>query len=155
GAGLPGIPIAVVRPDLTVVLVEPTGKKAAFLRQAVAECHLGNVSVHEARLKALSPLDLAVGGRGLLASPHSTCRAFASLTDFARLCLPLANVESLVMALKAARVDEELVELRGGAPHMEVLAVEPLSIPGQRVQRSLVVMQPAQRTAFPPATTTS
>src|SRR3954464_3310085 len=49
GGGVPGIPLASVRPDVRVVLIEATKKKAAFLRQAVAELKLSNVAVREQR----------------------------------------------------------------------------------------------------------
>lgn len=154
GGGLPGIPIAIMRPHLRVVLVEPIGKKAAFLRQAIAECGLEGVSVQEARLELLTRSELAASQEMAIAGPHFICRAFASLADFATLCLPLVTDDSLVLALKAARAEEEVEALRASVPCMEVLAVEPLSIPGQSAQRSLVVMQPARRAAIPAATTT-
>ena len=141
GGGLPGIPIAIMRPDLALILVEPVGKKAAFLRQAVAECGLARVTVREARLEALSDVELVGAPRDLTrVHAHFICRAFTSLASFAGLCAPRASADALVMAMKAARVEDELTALRSAVPHMDVLAVEPLSIPGQQVQRSLVVM---------------
>ena len=156
GGGLPGIPIAIMRPGLPVVLVEPVGKKAAFLRQAVAESGLEKVTIREARLESLSGPEL--GGRPgncAQATTHFISRAFASLADFAALCAPRCAPGSLIMAMKAARVETEIAELRATVPAMNVLAVEPLTIPGQRVRRSLVVMQPAASAAAVPATTTS
>jgi 16S rRNA (guanine527-N7)-methyltransferase len=156
GGGLPGIPIAIMRPSLPVVLVEPTGKKAAFLRQVVAECRLRQVSVQEARLEALSPSDLHDVSRHLsIANTHFICRAFTSLAEFARLCGPRSGHDSLIMAMKAVRVEDEIMELRASMPKMDVLAVEPLSIPGQDIERNLVVMQFAQPAATGPATTRS
>src|SRR3954454_20804021 len=49
GGGVPGIPLAIARPDVQVVLIEATGKKAAFLRSAVAELGLANVEVDQRR----------------------------------------------------------------------------------------------------------
>lgn len=156
GGGLPGIPIAIMRPGRTVVLVEPIGKKAAFLRQAVAESRLVQATVREARLEALSRSDIATPAENTpVVSAHFICRAFTSLAGFANLCAPRAGPGSLVMAMKAARVEDEIMELRATVPQMDVLAVEPLSIPGHDVQRNLVVMRTTPRYATEPANTMS
>ena len=55
GAGLPGIPLAIARPDWHVALAEANQKKAAFLRQAAIELRLSNVEVHEGRVEAWRP----------------------------------------------------------------------------------------------------
>ena len=52
GAGLPGIVLAMMLPQLPVTLVEPIGKKAAFMRQAIAHCRLENTDVFEGRIDA-------------------------------------------------------------------------------------------------------
>ena len=52
GPGLPGIPLAIARPDLQVMLVESNGKKARFLREAVRQLKLGNANVAESRIEA-------------------------------------------------------------------------------------------------------
>jgi len=55
GAGLPGIPLAIARPQWKVTLNDASQKKSAFLRQAVIELGLGNVAVHEGRVEAWQP----------------------------------------------------------------------------------------------------
>jgi len=70
GGGMPGIPLAIVRPELQVVLVDSNSKKAAFLQQAAIELALGNLAVHCRRVEALQP-------SGRFAA--ITARAFADL----------------------------------------------------------------------------
>ena len=71
GAGLPGLPLAIVFPTSKVLSIEPVGKKAAFQRQSCAELALTNVEVFAGRAQALTrQVDLVI------------CRAFASMTDF-------------------------------------------------------------------------
>ena len=53
GGGVPGIPLAIVRPDVQVTLIESTKKKAAFLREAVAQLGLTNVTVDDRRLSGV------------------------------------------------------------------------------------------------------
>jgi 16S rRNA (guanine527-N7)-methyltransferase len=77
GAGLPGIPLAIARPDWRLALADASQKKCAFLRQAVIELGLPNVEVHEGRVEAWRPqplFDVVIS------------RAFAALTDFIAAC---------------------------------------------------------------------
>lgn len=129
GAGFPGMVLAIMEPDRTFVLVEPIGKKAAFLRQAVAHCGLTNVRVVEGRIEDL-------GAQAEV--PHFICRAFTSLVRFTQLCAPTASACSLYFAMKAVRVSAELQDLD---PGMEVLAVELLPMPVNKTERRLVVMR--------------
>jgi 16S rRNA (guanine527-N7)-methyltransferase len=148
GAGLPGLALAIMLPGQSIALVEPIGKKNAFLRQAIAHCRLQNVQVVEGRIEDLDPAAMAPGDRQAVAGaatdasvlPSFICRAFTSLERFAALCRPHARETSLLFAMKAARVAEEVAELTAG----EVLAVEPLPIIAPGVQRNLVVMRPGR-----------
>lgn len=104
GAGLPGIPLAIVRPAWRVVLGEANQKKAAFLRQATIELGLRNASVHEGRVESWQP-----------ETPFTMVisRAFARLAEFARACAHLIAGEGCLVAMKGALRAEELGEMRG------------------------------------------
>ncbi len=133
GAGLPGIPVGIARTDLRVDLVEPVGKKAAFLRQCRAELGLENLRVHEARIEQLS----------LEAEPAViTSRAFASLADFAESVASIAGAGTRLLAMKGARPDAEIDELADRALPWAVIAVETLDVPGLDAQRCVVVLEP-------------
>jgi 16S rRNA (guanine527-N7)-methyltransferase len=93
GAGLPGIPIAIARPQWRVALAEASQKKAAFLRQAVIELELGNVEVHEGRVEAWRPqplFDVVIS------------RAFAALAEFIAACRHLVAPGGVLAAMKGA-----------------------------------------------------
>ena len=93
GAGLPGIPLAIARPEWRVTLAEASQKKAAFLRQAVIELHLSNVEVHEGRVEAWRPrplFDVAIS------------RAFAALADFIAACRHLLAPAGVLAAMTGA-----------------------------------------------------
>jgi 16S rRNA (guanine527-N7)-methyltransferase len=128
GGGVPGIPLAVVRPDAQVVLVESTKKKAAFLRSAVKALGLRNVAVSDSRAEQVGQ------------SPHdretfdvATARAVATLDWLAEWCLPLVKPRTgKVLAMKGARAAEELPAaakaiklLNGGDP-----VIHPVALPG-------------------------
>src|ERR1035437_3627076 len=76
GGGMPGIPLAIARPELSVTLLDSNSKKAAFLQQAAIELALSNISVHGGRVEQYHP---AVGFDAI------TSRAFAELADFVAL----------------------------------------------------------------------
>lgn len=133
GAGLPGIPIGIARPDLRIDLVEPVGKKAAFLRQCRAELGLANIQVHEARVEQLS----------LDAEPAViTSRAFASLADFAAGVAGIAGPGTRILAMKGARPDAEIEELGARALPWRASRIETLEVPGLDAQRCVVVLEP-------------
>lgn len=105
GAGLPGIALAVARPDVAVVLVEPMARRTAFLVEAVTILGLASrVSVLRARAEDLagdlSPADVV------------TARAVAPLDRLAGWCLPLAARGGRLLALKGASAADEVAAHR-------------------------------------------
>jgi 16S rRNA (guanine527-N7)-methyltransferase len=91
GAGLPGIPLAVARPDWRVSLAESNQKKAAFLRQAVIELALANVEVYEGRVEEWTP----AARFAVVVS-----RAFADLSEFIAACRHLVEPGGVLAAMK-------------------------------------------------------
>jgi len=127
GAGLPGVPLAVARPDLHVTLLDSAGKKIRFLNQVRRELDLRNIEPVQARLEDYAPeapFDAIVS------------RAFASLADFASAARRLAG-GALLLAMKGRHPAGELAELPGW---VRVRAVEKLAVPGLQEDRHLVIM---------------
>jgi 16S rRNA (guanine527-N7)-methyltransferase len=101
GAGLPGIPLAIARGNLSVTLVEPMARRADFLSEAV---DLLGISAEVVRGRAEDPaVRESVGGADAV-----TSRAVASLDKLARWSLPLLRAGGLMLALKGDRAPEEL-----------------------------------------------
>ncbi|GIM97210.1 ribosomal RNA small subunit methyltransferase G [Paractinoplanes toevensis] len=105
GAGLPGIVLAVVRPDLRIALVEPLARRTAFLTEAVTELGLSAVTV--VRGRADDVVGSAAAGADVV-----TARAVAPLDRLAGWCLPLAAVGGRLLALKGASAEDEIAEHR-------------------------------------------
>lgn len=99
GAGLPGLVLAIARPDLDVTLVEPMLRRTKWLEATIAELGLGNVTVHRGRAQELW---------GRLRAPVVTARAVAKLGELAGWCLPLVEPHGRLLALKGASAAEEL-----------------------------------------------
>lgn len=101
GAGLPGMVLAVRRPDLTVTLVEPLLRRATFLNEAVTELGLSNVEVVRARAEEL---------HGTRSFSVVTSRAVAPLDRLLRWSLPLVRQGGFVLAMKGASAAVEVDE---------------------------------------------
>ena len=107
GAGLPGIVLAVARPDLTITLVEPLARRTAFLSEVVAALDLGaTVTVHPRAGRKRSPAN------PLAAADVVTARAVAPLDRLAGWCLPLTALGGRLLALKGASAADEVAEHR-------------------------------------------
>ena len=120
GAGLPGIPLAIARPDWHVALAEANQKKAAFLRQAAIELHLRNVEVHEGRVETWRPQPLF---------DAVISRAFAALADFIAACRHLLAPAGVLVAMAGAAP----AKLQGDCKLI------PLQVPQLDAQRHLVL----------------
>ncbi|HEY0635260.1 MAG TPA: 16S rRNA (guanine(527)-N(7))-methyltransferase RsmG, partial [Gammaproteobacteria bacterium] len=100
GAGLPGIPLAILFPDRHFVLLDSNGKKTRFLVQAKASLGLDNVTVVHSRVEEYRPLE-----------PFDTviARAFAALTEIVSLCEHLIATGGEVLAMKGSATEAEAV----------------------------------------------
>ena len=107
GAGLPGLPIAIARPDLRVALVEPMLRRTEFLDEVAATLGL---PIEVVRGRAEEPnVRARVGGSDVVVS-----RAVASLDKLTRWSLPLLRPGGRMLAMKGERAEEEVVEGRRG-----------------------------------------
>lgn len=129
GAGLPGIPLAVARPDLCVWLVESNHKKCAFLRQALLELGLSRVCIVQQRVEEWrpeTPVDVIIS------------RAFSDLGEFIALTRHACAPRGRFLAMKGLYPHEELAKL---APGTRVVQVAELTVPGLDAHRHLVIVE--------------
>lgn len=129
GAGLPGVVIAALRPQVDVTCVDAVGKKAAFIRQVAASLRLPNLHAEHARVEQLKAGHFDV----------VTSRAFASLADFTALTRQHLADDGVWLAMKGKDPSDESAAL---APETEVFHVEQLTVPGLDAARCLVWMRP-------------
>ncbi|MGG5259017.1 16S rRNA (guanine(527)-N(7))-methyltransferase RsmG [Phycicoccus avicenniae] len=101
GAGLPGVALAIARPDLTVHLVEPMLRRTTWLAGVVDGLGLHNVTVHRGRAEEVA---------GSVSAPWVTARAVARLDKLARWCVPLLDEGGTLVAMKGRTAAEELAE---------------------------------------------
>lgn len=129
GGGLPGIPLAIARPHLSVTLVDSNSKKTAFLRQAAIELGLVNIAVQAGRIEEWRPPS---------PFPQIVSRAFAELADFVGLTRHLLAADGRWLAMKGVYPTDEIARLPAG---VEVEQVHRLAVPGVDGERHLVVMR--------------
>jgi len=126
GGGVPGLPLAIARPDCRITLIESTKKKANFLSETAAQLNLTNVTVVPDRAEDVgqSPLretfDIAIA------------RAVAELVWLAEWCLPLVKTGGAMLAMKGARATAELPAATRAAKLLGAAepTVHPVSLPG-------------------------
>jgi 16S rRNA (guanine527-N7)-methyltransferase len=129
GGGMPGIPLAIARPDLRVTLLDSNSKKAAFLQQAAIELGLPNISVHCGRVEQYHP----ASGFALI-----TSRAFSDLADFVARSRHLLADDGRWLAMKGIWPEDEIGRLPVA---VAVDAVHRLAVPGVDGERHLVVLR--------------
>jgi 16S rRNA (guanine527-N7)-methyltransferase len=99
GAGLPGLCLAIARPDLELTLIEPLERRVIWLQEVVDDLGLGNVTVMRTRA------ELAVG---MVNADVVTARAVSALTKLAGLTIPLLDGKGEVVAIKGRSAAEEI-----------------------------------------------
>ena len=130
GAGLPGIPLAVLDPHRRYTLLDSKGKKTRFVTQAIGELGLDNVDVVQARVEAFAPeqhFDTVI------------TRAFSSLARFVQNCQHLTAAGGRLVALKGRYPDAELKPVLRAVTAVDVL---PVHVPGLDVERHVVIIEP-------------
>ncbi|ERK17004.1 rRNA small subunit methyltransferase, glucose inhibited division protein GidB [Pantoea sp. AS-PWVM4] len=128
GPGLPGIPLAIVRPQAHFTLLDSLGKRVRFLRQVQHELGLTNVTPVQSRVEefpAEPPFDGVIS------------RAFASLEDMVNWCHHLPSAQGHFYALKGVRPGDEITTLPAG---FVVQQIYPLQVPELDGERHLVVI---------------
>jgi 16S rRNA (guanine527-N7)-methyltransferase len=128
GAGLPGIPLALGKPDAHLTLLDSNHKKAAFLNQAVIELKLNNAAVCNERVESWQTqnrFDVIIS------------RAFSDMSEFVRVTRHLLAPGGLFAAMKGLHPYEEIDKLSADCKVRQVL---PLAIPGLEGARHLVLI---------------
>lgn len=127
GPGLPGIPLAICRPDIAVTTLDSNGKKTRFQQQVKAELGLDNLEVINGRAENCDrpPFDQVIS------------RAFASLEAMLHWTSHLCREDGVFLAMKGLYPDDELQAL---TPGIELKASHPLRVPGSEGARHLLIL---------------
>ena len=145
GPGLPGIPLAIARPELHVALLEVTEKKVRFLNYAIEALGLQNLQVLHGRAEQIGE-SLEYRGTFDLA----VARALAALPVVVEYCAPLVQIGGSVLAMKARLSEEELAKGTNASRELKLAVRQVLAvsdrIPLQRKERRFVVLDKVEAT---------
>ena len=132
GAGFPGIPLKIVRPEIKLYLLEPSRKRATFLRHVVHLLGLDSVEIIEKRIEETgSPVvDVAV------------TRALFTLKDFWEKASPVTKKDGRIIMSKGPKVKEELVGIEGTGIDYEMVTMK---LPLTGISRHIVIMNRDRR----------
>lgn len=123
GAGLPGIPLAISRPEIEFTLLDSNAKKTRFVQQAVLELKLKNVTVQLGRVENFHPEALF---------NTAITRAFAGLPDIIKFTRHLLGSDGIILAMKGQKPDTELERVSTKS------TLIPIFIPGVEAERCLI-----------------
>lgn len=126
GAGFPGVPIKIVNPHLKVFLIEPTKKKAIFLRHICNKLSLQNIKVIDKRIEGINGLNVDV----------AVTRAVFSTGDFINKTKDILNEKGILILSKGPKLDEELKKIE-----LENISIKELKLPFLSIIRHLVIVK--------------
>ncbi len=129
GAGFPGIPLAIVFPDLQITLLDSRGKRVTFLRHVATTLGLGNISLVNSRLEDYRPPSKF---------DTLTARAFSSLPDLIKLSQGVIADGTRVLGMKGKYPKEEIASLEREIRNK--LTVHKLGVPFLNAQRNLIII---------------
>lgn len=130
GPGLPGIPLAILNPEMTFTLLDSLGKRIRFIKQVVHELEISNVTPVQSRVEEFDPEH---GFDGVIS------RAFASITDMVEWCHHLPKLDGGVfLALKGQLPEDEIAQL---PKSFAVIDIKVLQVPELEGDRHLVLLE--------------
>ncbi|MBI5098001.1 MAG: 16S rRNA (guanine(527)-N(7))-methyltransferase RsmG [Nitrospirae bacterium] len=131
GAGFPGIPIKIIRPEINITLIESSRKKSSFLRHIIRTLRLANINVLEQRFERL-------GKEHERAYDVIVSRATFSVKEFLKTACPFVRKGGRLVLNKGPKVSEELKESDVANAVMEILK---LRLPVKNDERNLVILE--------------
>jgi 16S rRNA (guanine527-N7)-methyltransferase len=139
GAGFPGIPLKIMNPGLSVVLVEAVRKKASFLKQIIRLLKLQGIEVYNGRVEDFD-------GNGVF--DFAVSRAFSELGLFCRLAARFIKPGGMLLAMKGNDKKELAAALETPPCGFTCAALHTYELPRHKGKRSLVVLQNVSRETF-------
>lgn len=143
GAGFPGVPIAIVRPDLKITLIEATNKKLTFLDEVCRRLDLSQIELVHSRAEEAGRMPEHRERYNIVVA-----RAVSEMRTLAEYCLPLVKVGGVFIAMKGPDIDGELAGARPGIGNLggERPEIIRLTLPGTDIRRSIIVIKKLKAT---------
>jgi len=137
GAGFPGIPLKILKPSISVLLIDAVGKKINFLKHVLRNLGLENIEARQIRTE-----NLLKGAGQSISFDVIISRALSDLAPFVKSALPLLSRQGTIIAMKAKVGAKELNAVRADAPEDQYsLEVERYKLPLIQAPRSIVIIK--------------
>ena len=135
GAGFPGVPLAMMLPDVEFTLLDSNHKKITFIKHVAAKLGLTNLKATHSRIQDLQSESLFTS---------ITARAFADLNDLLKWLPTVYDSNTQILAMKGKMPESEIESLREGvlSSQWTVQTIEPLHVPGLEAERCIVKLVP-------------
>lgn len=143
GAGFPGIPLKIYRPDLKVVLVDSLNKRINFLNDVIAKLDLKDISTVHSRIE-----DFGKDKKYRESFDYVTARAVANLTTLSEYLIPISKVNGMCICMKGNEVEGEIrdsekaINLLGG----KIEKVDSFNLPGSDIYRNVIIIDKIKNT---------
>ena len=138
GAGIPGLPIKIARPEFEVHLIESKAKKVSFLRDMIRKLGLKGIKAYWGRTEQRTDLPTLFPFYDIV-----TARALAPLEKTCSICSPYLEAGGLLVTFKGSRVDQEIKDSERLMEelHLRVSKIVPYSLPETRGKRCLLILE--------------
>lgn len=143
GAGFPGIPLSIMRPDLKITLVDSLNKRLIFLQEVVNKLELKNVNIIHARAEEFGQNKKYRENFNV-----ATSRAVANLATLSEYLIPLVKVGGKVVAMKASELQEEVENARNAINVLggKIETIEEFNLPQSDIGRTIVIIRKEKQT---------
>lgn len=143
GAGFPGVPIKIYRPDLKVVLVDSLNKRINFLEEVITQLRLEKIETVHSRIE-----DFGKDNKYRESFDIVTARAVANLSVLSEYLLPLTKVGGKCICMKGSEISEECdngkraIDILGG----KILKIDNFQLPSSDISRNIIVLRKTNKT---------
>ena len=135
GAGIPGIPLAIAKPEISFTLLDTNGKKTRFIKQACAQLGINNVAVEQSRIESFNP-DASFA--------QIICRAYSAISKFVDQTRQLIHPNAELLAMKGLLPESEIADLKNDGELSRLVTIDQqieLKVPYLDEQRHLVILK--------------
>lgn len=145
GAGFPGIPLKIVRPDLKITLVDSLNKRINFLNEVITKLNLKNITTVHSRIE-----DFGKDKKYREKFDYVTARAVANLSVLSEYLLPISKVGGKCICMKGSNVQEEIdmggnaIKILGG----KINCINQFKLPESDISRNIIVLDKIKNTSL-------
>lgn len=143
GAGFPGIPVAIMQPEVEITLLDSLNKRIMFLEEVAKKINLKNIKTVHSRAEDFGQNKLNRENYGIAVS-----RAVANMSSLVEYLLPLVKVGGVCICMKGSEIDKELEEAKFAIKELggKIEKVENFILPNSNIERNIVIIQKVKET---------